>query len=355
MPQLRKNPVTREWVIIASERAKRPCDFFHGEKLRGSLPLYSASCPFCPGNEHMTPPAILAYRHNDGTAGPDGPGWWIRVVPNLYPALAIEGGLGKVGLGLYDLMNGVGAHEVIIETPEHNKTFATMSEQQVADIIWAYRDRYLDLKRDRRFEYILIFRNFGETAGASLEHPHSQLIATPIVPIEATEELEGAARYYDFHDRCAFCDMVHQELDTGERLVLENEYFVAFEPFAAKYPFETWIVPKTHDPNFADMSKEEVGGFARAIRDCMARMALCLNQPPYNFTLLTAPLQMEGGKTSQTYHWHLKILPRLTVEAGFEKGSGIFINVVPPEQAAQALRDAVAAPAPPIPQESVAV
>ncbi len=339
MPQLRKNPVTREWVVIAVERSKRPSDFVHDEENPTDRAPWVESCPFCPGNEHMTPPAVLAYRNADPSEPMDGQGWWVRVVPNKYPALAIEGGLGKLGVGMYDLMNGVGAHEVIIECPQHNLTIETMSHEQVVDIIWAYRDRYVDLNNDERFEYIMFFRNYGKRAGASLEHPHSQLIATPMVPIEVLQELEGCQRYYEFRDRCPYCDMIRQELDDGERMVCENDEFVAFEPFASKFPFETWVVPKRHSPSFINMSPGEVECFAAMLRDVLGRLARCLNCPPYNYSLFTAPCKADPA-SAKFHHWHVKIMPRLSIAAGFEMGTGIYINVSAPEDAAAFLRAA---------------
>src|SRR3990172_7787513 len=203
----------------------------------------------------MTPPEVLAFRSPGSSR--NGPGWWVRVVPNKFPALAVEGDLNKLGHGMFDSMNGVGAHEVIIETPEHGQQLEQLSLRQVEDVLWAYRARYLDLKRDPRMKYILIFRNFGRVAGASLSHPHSQLIATPMVPSHVQSEMEGAKQYEYYRDRCVYCDIVRQELDERERLVSENEHFVSLEPYASKYPFETWVLPKTHASSFANISAQE--------------------------------------------------------------------------------------------------
>ena len=216
MPELRKDPITGRWVIISTERGKRPSDF-----VRESVEIKGKGiCPFCPGNEGKTPPEILAYGRN-GT-GRDTPGWTVRVVPNKFPALGIEGGLDREGEGLFDRMNGVGAHEVIVETPDHNLTMATMSDRAVEEVLWAYRDRVVDLKNDRRFRYVLLFKNHGEPAGASLEHTHSQLIALPIVPKRVREEVDNSKRYYDEKERCIFCDMIRQEIETEKRVILET-------------------------------------------------------------------------------------------------------------------------------------
>lgn len=339
MPELRRDPITGEWVIIASERAKRPSDFARPQEQDQDD---NAVCPFDPGNEHMTPPEIMAFRHPGSQR--NGPGWWVRVVPNKYPALAVEGDLNKTGFGVYDWMNGVGAHEVIIETPEHGTTLAFLDHRQIEDVLWAYRARYLDLKKDPRLKFILIFRNYGRVAGASLLHPHSQLIATPIVPGEIALELEGARRYEGYRDRCVFCDILRQERDEGSRLVAENEHFIAFEPYASKYPFETWLLPKRHGSSFAAIPAEEQAGFADMLGETLRRVHLCLHNPPYNYTLHTAPCDRDD---SDGYHWHLEIYPRLTIAAGFEMGTGIYINVTPPELAAACLREVdLSAPAP---------
>jgi UDPglucose--hexose-1-phosphate uridylyltransferase len=336
MPELRRDPITGEWVIIASERAKRPQDFHSqpdGEKEGESDP--TAKCPFCPGNERMTPPEVLAFRPPGSQR--DGPGWWVRVMPNKYPALAVEGDLNKAGFGMYDWMNGVGAHEVIVETPDHSKGIAQLDLSQVEDVLWACRARYLDLKKDPRLKYILIFRNYGKVAGASLSHPHSQLIATPMVPGEVQAELLGAKRYEEYRDRCVYCDILRQESTEGTRVVTENEEFIAFEPYASKYPFETWVLPKRHRASFAAISAEEQTAFAETLRDALRRIHVCLSDPPYNYTLHTAPCDSDGR---HDFHWHLEIFPRLTIAAGFEMGTGIYINVTPPEMAAECLRKA---------------
>lgn len=332
MPQLRKNPITREWVIIATERSRRPGDFKVSEDLSGR-PAFSPGCPFCPGNELMTPPEVLSYRSPDTL--PNTSGWWVRVVPNKFPALAIEGNLDRTGFGMYDMMNGIGAHEVIIECTDHDKSIGTVSPVQAQEALWAFRDRCLDLRQDRRFKYILLFRNHGKVAGASLEHPHSQLIALPMVPQDVMLQLEGAARYYDYHERCIYCDMVKQEINFGERIVCVNDAFIAFCPFASKYPFETWIMPRDHSRAFVEEERPRVNDFAAILQDVLQRIAACLNNPPYNFTLCTAPINQDRERD---FHWHMAIMPRLTIAAGFELGTGIFINVATPEDCARHLR-----------------
>jgi UDPglucose--hexose-1-phosphate uridylyltransferase len=328
MPELRKDPVVGRWVIIATERARRPSDFA-AEPVR---PRQSA-CAFCEGHEHQTPPEILAGRPPDGR--PNGPGWTYRVVPNKYPALRIEGELEPAGEGLFDRMNGVGAHEVVIETPHHAASLAGLSVDTVTDVLCAFRERMLDLKKDPRFAYVLVFKNHGEAAGASLEHPHSQLIATPIIPIMVSEELAGSAQYYDLKERCVWCDMVRQERRGGGRLIVESHDFAALAPFAPRFPFETWILPTHHRAAFEESTEEELRGAATILGEVLRRVDRVLGEPAYNFMLHTAPFR---EAQLESFHWHLEVIPKLTRVAGFEWGSGFFINPVPPEDAAEALR-----------------
>jgi UDPglucose--hexose-1-phosphate uridylyltransferase len=329
MPDLRKDPVIGRWVIIASERGKRPSDFgLEPEKKKGEF------CPFCYGNEDKTPPEVLAYR--DPGTQKDGPGWWVRVVPNKFPALKIEGDINRQGEGMYDKMNGIGAHEVVIESPDHLANFATLDEKYIQETIWAFRDRYIDLSKDTRFKYIIIFKNHGSAAGASLEHTHSQIIATPIVPKRAREEIIGAREYYEYKERCVFCDIIRQELTSGIRVVLENQDFISFCPFASRFPFEIWVLPKKHWSNIEHLKKGEVTELATILKGSLAKLKNALNDPPYNFIFHCAPL---GEADSPSYHWHIEIMPKLTKVAGFEWGTGFYINPTPPEDAAKYLRE----------------
>jgi UDPglucose--hexose-1-phosphate uridylyltransferase len=329
MPELRKDPVVGRWVIISTDRGRRPSDF-------APEPVHprSSNCVFCAGHEDKTPPEILAGRGPDSRA--NGPGWSYRVVPNKFPALRIEGDLEATGEGLFDRMNGIGAHEVIIETPDHDASLATMPLDTVADVLLAYRERILDLKKDSRFEYILVFKNHGEAAGASLEHPHSQLIATPIIPIMVTEELAGSAQYYQMKERCVWCDILRQERRGRRRLILEANGFMVLAPFAPRFPCETWILPTRHRSAFEEGGMDELRGLAEVLGEFLRRMDRVLHAPAYNFMLHTAPLKESA---LDHFHWHLEIIPKLTRVAGFEWGSGFFINPVPPEDAAAALRE----------------
>jgi UDPglucose--hexose-1-phosphate uridylyltransferase len=328
MPELRRDPVTGRWVIISTDRSKRPHDF----QVTHVHPIGRDECPFCPGHEDLTPPEVLAYRNG---SAPNTPGWELRVVPNKYPALRVEGGLDRRGEGLFDRMNGIGAHEVIIETPDHAQTLASMGEAQIERVLSAYRDRIRDLKQDGRMRYILVFKNHGAAAGATIEHTHSQLIALPLVPDFVREELDGAGRHFAEKERCLFCDIVRQELEAGRRVVQESADVVALSPYAPRFPFEMWLLPKRHGARYEDASAHEYESLARMLKAVLTRLDRALEFPPYNLVLHTAPF---SGDVLDSYHWHLEILPKVARTAGFEWGTGFYINPTSPEEAAEVLR-----------------
>lgn len=259
-------------------------------------------------------------------------------MPNKFPVLGIEGELNKQGEGLFDKMNGIGAHEVIIETPTHDKTLATMTEKEIEDVFWSFRDRMLDLKKDRRFRYILIFKNHGAAAGASLEHTHSQLIALPIVPKRVREEVNGAKNYFELKERCVYCDIIRQEREHGVRIILENKDFVITSPYAPRFPFEAHILPKVHDSCFEEAQSYEYESLAKITKNMIARMEKVLERPAYNLMIHTSPF---GEERNDFYHWHIEVMPKLTKVAGFEWGTGFYINPTPPEEAAKFLREAM--------------
>ncbi|MFQ5900984.1 MAG: galactose-1-phosphate uridylyltransferase [Thermodesulfobacteriota bacterium] len=329
MPELRKDPIIGRWVIISTERGKRPSEF-----IRNVSSKRSGFCPFCPGNEAKTPPEVFAYREMNSL--PNTTGWTLRIVSNKFPALRIEGNVDREGDGIYDKMSGLGAHEVIIESPNHDDTLSTISEKRFEDVLHAYTARFIDLKKDDRFRYILIFKNHGEQAGATLEHTHSQLIALPIIPKRVTEELDGSLEYFNYKERCIFCDIIRQEIMQGVRVVNENQDFLAIAPYAPKFPFETWILPKHHASSFENLDKACYGSLARLFRDTLRRIDKVLNNPSYNFILHTSPI---NHLENEYFHWHFEIMPKLTRVAGFEWGSGFYINPTPPEEAASFLRD----------------
>jgi UDPglucose--hexose-1-phosphate uridylyltransferase len=331
VPELRKDPITARWVIISTERLKRPSAF----QLEQFVPTGNDVCPFCEGHEQYTPKEVLSYRRS---GGPNGPGWDVRVVPNKFPALEVEGNIDRQGEGLFDKMNGVGAHEVIIETPDHSESLATMPASGVERVLWAYRERVLDLKQDKRFRYILIFKNHGAAAGASLDHSHSQLIALPVIPRIVRDEISGARRHFEHKERCVYCDIIRQELDSRVRVISENSDFVALSPYAPRFPFETWLLPKRHGSNFEDAPRHEYESLARMLKDTLLRMNRALESPPFNLIIHSAPFTEAAG---EFYHWHLEIMPKLTKVAGFEWGTGFYINPTAPEEAAEVLREVI--------------
>jgi len=329
MHEIRRDPILGRWVIIASERSNRPTDFtINREQPAGGV------CPFCYGCEAHTPPEVLAFR--DAGRPPNSPGWKVRVVPNKYPALRIEGDLGRRAVGIYDTMKAIGAHEVVIESPEHRAQLADLPPEQVTLVLDAYLQRMLDLKRDPRFRYILVFKNQGADAGATLEHAHTQIIATPVVPKRVSEEIDGCRRHFHLHERCVFCDILHQELELETRLVATNESFVALAPFASRFPYETWILPRRHAFRFEDIRRDDLQLLSALLRSTLRRLDRVLDRPPFNYVLHTSPC--DGEDVAEVFHWHLEIMPKLTKVAGFEWGSDFYINPTPPELAAEMLR-----------------
>jgi UDPglucose--hexose-1-phosphate uridylyltransferase len=328
MPELRKDPIVGRWVIIATERSKRPIT------PKSEVHIPTTYCPFCEGSEQATPHEIIAYR--DRNTRPNEKGWRVRVVPNKFPALQIEGELNKRGEGIYDKMNGIGAHEVIIECPFHEVSLANLSEDNIREVLWVYHDRLVDLKKDPRLVYGMVFKNVGAAAGASLEHTHSQLIVTPIVPISVLEEMTGALEFFNYRGRCIFCDMIYQELSSEKRVIMETPNFVTFAPYASRFPFETWILPKSHSSHYENIQKKEVDELGTVLKTILLKLELALDKPAYNYIIHTSPFDTQS---LPHYHWHIEIIPRLTRVAGFEWGTGFYINPVPPEQAAAFLRE----------------
>ncbi|MDN5361022.1 MAG: UDPglucose--hexose-phosphate uridylyltransferase [Moorella sp. (in: firmicutes)] len=329
MPELRQDPVSERWVVIATERARRPSDFkAPREEKKGA-----ASCPFCPGHEKETPPEVLAFRA-EGTA-PDTPGWQVRVVPNKFAALAPGGEVTTESKGLYQTMSGTGAHEVIIEGPEHNTFFVDLAPDHAIQVLKAWRQRYLQLSRNKNLKYIQLFKNHGRTAGASLEHPHSQIIATPLVPAAVNQEIQRLQDYWQEKESCLLCDLMETELATGTRIVAFNKEFLAFCPFASRFPMEMLLLPRRHQAGFDSCDDGQLEQLAAILQDILSRLKQVAGDPPFNLVLHTAPLHQEDA----IYHWHLELLPRLTIVAGFEWGTGMYINPTPPEIAAQSLNE----------------
>jgi UDPglucose--hexose-1-phosphate uridylyltransferase len=339
MSELRHDPLTRRWVIIAAERAGRPNHF----ELIPDPPEDEGECPFCEGHEGHTPPEILALR--TGSA-PNGPGWSVRVVPNRYPALAIEGQPDRRGVGMYDRMHGIGAHEVIVESPFHRVAFADQPLDHLTRILGVWRERVTDLMRDPRFKYVLLFKNQGAAAGASIGHPHAQIIATPVTPRTVAVELVSAHAHHQLKERCLLCDMIAQEIEDGRRIVILNDDFIAWAPYASRFPFEVTIAPRRHLHEFGLTPDGILPALASTLAEVLSRLKVLLRNPPYNFVLHTAPNtnvrpRRAGYFVTLEYdwHWHIEVLPRVARVAGFEWGTGFHINPTAPEDAARLLRD----------------
>jgi UDPglucose--hexose-1-phosphate uridylyltransferase len=339
MPELRYDPLRQCWVSIAVERGMRPSDFVK--------PVDETSgrgfCPFCQGNEHVTPPEVYVLRP-EGLPS-NGPGWELRVVTSKFRALAMEGDLNREAEGVFEKMNGFGVHEVVIETPQHDLGMADYPLEHLAEIIRAYLSRLLDWKKDPRFRYVMIAKNHGGAAGATLAHSHSQLIAAPIIPPVVSTELASARDYYREKGRCLLCDVIEQELEAEERIVSQNDDFVTLAPFASQVPFELFIVPKKHQHAFAGLTENGVDSLAWALKDALTRLKLTLKDPAYNLALHIAPNTnakppSEHWTTLEIeFHWHVEIIPRLIQIHGFERGMDFYVNFTPPEEAASYLRE----------------
>jgi len=330
MPQLRKDPVLKQWVIISPERGRRPNDF-----RVENVPVQDAvGCPFCEGNEKITPPETMAFRKSGTEANQ--PGWWVRIIPDRNPILVPTGDAGREGIGMFDAMNAIGTHEVVIEAPLHHQTLQSVSLDQVKEVIWAYKQRLLDIKKNPRFKHFLIVKNSGSGV-SNFTHAHSHIVATPIIPKRIEEEIDGAREYFHYHDRCIYCDIIRQELEQPVRIVHQDALFVVFCPFASRFPFEMLITPKVHQPFFENSDIDHVHGFANALQIALKKMQVLLANLPYNFILHTSPC---SDSYRDFFHWHLEIIPKMTQVAGFEWGSGFYINSSTPEDSARLLREA---------------
>ena len=341
MPELRRDPVVGYWTIIATERGWRPIE------LKTKVLTDERPCPFCEGKESETPTEIFAIR-KPGTK-PSTPGWDVRSILSKQAILSQEKTKAeRHDRGIYELINGVGHHEVIVETPLHKLDFAELEPQATEKVVRTYLARFRELQEDPRFNYALLFKNHGYVSGAArdvIRHARSQIIAMPIMPKRVKEELESAKAYFEQHDRCVFCDILAQEKNEGMRIVTENNSFFAFCPFASRSPFEMWILPKSHVADFGRLADGAVPDFASILKDCLSRLRGLLGDPPFNFVMHTAPFRhakedVYWKTLDKDYHWYLQISPRLTHSAGFEWGTGIHINPTPPEEAAALLREA---------------
>jgi len=327
MAELRREPVARRWVVILTAETKDPKDYLVFKKpYREIEPI--EPCPFCPGNETLTPEQILAIE--EGGEGK----WTVRVVPNKFPFFRIEGELDRRPEGMYDLMNAIGAHEIVIETPDHGGAWGRMGPDQIQRVLKAYRERSSDLARDRRFRQILILKNHP---GVFYLHPHSHVLAMPVIPGRIDEEVWGALDYSGRKERCIFCDIIKEEITSGKRVILETPHFLSFCPFASRYPFETWIIPRRHSPDFVSIRDEEMWDLASLMETVFDRLLRLLKDPPYSFAIHSSPVQEKYHRSE--YHWHMEIRPRIGLGEGFEWATGFFVNPTPPEVAASHLRE----------------
>jgi len=333
MSEVRRDIVTDTWVIIDTDETQIPL-------IPAEIPDGSQPCPFCAGNEKLTPMEIYALRT---TGAPDQPGWQVRVVPNIKPILRIEGDLNKSGVGVYDMVTGTGANEVIVETPDHTRNFADLPESQMAKVIAVYRQRIEDLHRDRRFRFILVFKNYGRLSGAStIAHTHTDLIALPATPIRIKMKLKGALEYYGYKERCLFCDIIEQEIEMGDRLIFKTDRFAVIAPYAARFPFEILVIPRRHSYSFKQIEPAEIDDLASVMKRVFQALRSALGDPPYNLVLADSPNLLPRSDYWRTiqndYHWHIEIAPRLYRTSGFELGTGFYINRFAPERAAAILR-----------------
>jgi len=330
MSELRQDPTTKEWVIIAPERAKRPQHKARKRHLH-ELPDWDESCPFCPGNESQTPDEVFRLPTSS-----EGSSWEVRVVPNRFAALAPEGNATRREHGRFIReMDGFGAHEVIIESPSHNTPMALMSYQQVEKVLIAYQERYNVLKKNRQLKFITIFKNHGWASGTSLAHPHSQLVATPIITPYYHQRFDIAHDHHVEMGECLYCELVAEELEKGERIIAETEELVILQPYASRVPFETWIIPKEHSASFALFPTSGLAELSTVLKDTLFCIYEELDDPAFNLMIDTSTTEDEYDPY---YHWHIRIVPRVTMIAGFEIGSGIYINTALPEETTRLMR-----------------
>lgn len=330
MPQLRQNIILKEWVIIATERAKRPEQMKEDKNINEVKPDYDEKCPFCPGNEVKSGNDKEHYRIGDQSE------WRLRVIPNKFPALSPDVENIQINTsGYLRWMDGIGNHEVLIESPKHNLSTATMDESDILNTFRTYQIRIDSLMAMEHIEYVIVFRNHGLRAGASQAHPHSQIIGLPVIPRDVIYRMNESIRHHEEHRECLFCRVMRSELEDRKRIILETEHFVVFVPYAAYSPFSMWVYPKRHASSFCDVTETELKELASVLRTSLRKLYFGLNDPDYNYIIRSAP---KGYKNSAFFHWYLTIVPRLTRTAGFELGSGMYINPSIPEENAAYLR-----------------
>jgi UDPglucose--hexose-1-phosphate uridylyltransferase len=334
--ELRKDPLLGRWVAVLNQ-SKSPSEYvlFPDE-------TDEKDCLFCTGREGELPPEIMSIQ-NPNPSGSSSK-WWTRVIPNLSPVFRVEGDLGRKGEGMYDKMNSIGANEIIIESPFHAVRPEDIGLDQMARVLTTYRDRMADLEKDPRLRYTLVYKNSGSSAGALYSHPMSLLASTPVIPKRVKEELDGAKQYFAYKERCIFCDLVREELRFGSRVILETRSFVAFCPYASKFPFESWIMPKRHSCAFQDIRADEIEDMALILSSVLKKLRHIFDSVSFNYFIHSAPNRIPRKNHWHTlgedFHWHLEIMPRLLRTSGFEWGSGLYILPTSPENAAKYLREA---------------
>ncbi|MBI5211770.1 MAG: DUF4931 domain-containing protein [Nitrospirae bacterium] len=327
MPELRLNLITREWVIIAKEKKKNAADFINAKE-RKKHPEVVQTCPFCPGNESKTPDEI--YRIKDEK------GWIIRVVPNKFSVLSKDGDRSRINTELKKTVNGVGIHEVVIETPFHNLTIATMPADHLKEVIQTYKERFIEAYKDTRVENVIIFKNDGSNAGTPIEHSIAHIVGIPITPRRVRNRIENAMKFFDDTGDCLMCKTVIDELSERARILFDTEHFISFIPYAALSPFHTWIFPKRHSGSFADIRSEEIWDLALNLKLTTSSLFYGLENPDYNYVIRSGS---PSHANSEFIHWYISIVPRVATVSGFELGTGIYINPLPPEAAADFLRN----------------
>lgn len=328
MSEIRQNIITRDWVIVATDRAKRPHEFLKKNASKIILPEYKAECPFCSGNEHLATKEFLRINGDNG--------WKVRVISNKFPALSPEGERFRWNIGINTTISGVGIHDVVVETPSHNAITALLPQIDIYYLLLAFKLRYEEIAKDHRMEMIVIFKNHGESAGTSLEHPHCQIAAIPVVPYQFRARIQEVMRYFDDHGDCIFCRTALDEIANGTRIIAENVSFIAFIPYAALTPFHIWIFPREHISSYEDTSDSELRDLAEILKRVLSMLYYGLGNPDYNFTIRSAPM---AEKITKYYHWYLSIVPRISKQAGFEMGSGMYINTALSEESAEFLRN----------------
>jgi UDPglucose--hexose-1-phosphate uridylyltransferase len=335
--ELRKDPLLGRWIAVLNE-PKSPSDYGSSSSDEKEA---ENSCALCAGREAETGREIMSIPRD--RRGGKASGWWTRVVPNFHPVFQVEGDLDRRGEGMYDRMSSIGANEIIVESPDHSLPPEDLGLEQMARVLMTYRERMTDLEKDPRLRYTLIYKNSGKEAGAIFSHPVSHLASTPVIPKRVKEELDGAKEYYVYKERCIFCDIVREELRGGTRIISETRHFVNFCPYASKFPFESWVVPKRHHCAYQDITAEEIEDLAVILSSVLKKLRSAFSGLSYNYFIHSAPNRIprkdHWHTLGEDFHWHLEIMPRLLKTSGFEWGSGFYILPTSPEDAAKYLRE----------------